>query len=59
MHIFLDSGSRYNKVNAALLPDAPRETKELPQGDINRWLEVHRCRCAVMSKRGWATARRA
>ena len=40
VRIFLDSGSRYNKVNAALLPDAPRETMELPQGDISRRLEV-------------------
>ena len=39
-YIFLDSGSRYNKVNAALLPDAPRETMDLPQGDISRRLEV-------------------
>ncbi len=40
VRIFLDSGSRYNKVNAALLPDAPRETMDLPQGDISRRLEV-------------------
>ena len=40
MRIFLDSGSRYNKVNAALLPDAPRETMELPQADISRRLQV-------------------
>ena len=40
MRIFLDSGSRYNKVNAALLPDALRELMELPQGDISRRLEV-------------------
>ena len=40
VRIFLDSGSRYNKVNAALLPDAPRETMELPQADISRRLEV-------------------
>ena len=33
-------GSRYNKVNAALLPDAPRETMDLPQADISRRLEV-------------------
>lgn len=40
VRIFLDSGSRYNKVNAALLPDAPRVTMELQQGDISRRLEV-------------------
>ena len=40
VRIFLDSGSRYNKVNAALLPDTPRETMELPQADISRRLEV-------------------
>ncbi len=40
VRFFLDLGSRYNKVNAALLPDAPRETMELPQADISRRLEV-------------------
>ena len=40
VRFFLDSGSRYNKVNSALLSDAPRETMDLPQGDISRRLEV-------------------
>ena len=40
VRFFLDSGSRYNKVKAVLLPDAPRETMDLPQGDISRRLEV-------------------
>ena len=40
VRIFLDSGSRYNKVNVALLPDAKRELLDLPQGDISRRLEV-------------------
>lgn len=40
VRFFLDSGSRYNKVNAALLPGAPRELMDLPQGDISRRLQV-------------------
>ena len=59
VRIFLDSGSRYNKVNAALLPDAPRETMELPQADISRRLEVQQvpvCR-AVESRVGDRTTR--
>ena len=42
VRFFLDSGSRYNKVNAALLPGAPRELMNLPQGDISRRLQVLR-----------------
>lgn len=59
VRFFLDSGSRYNKVNAALLPDAPRETMELPQADISRRLEVLRvpvCR-AVETQVGDYTTR--
>lgn len=59
VRFFLDSGSRYNKVNAALLPDAPRETMDLPQGDISRRLEVQQvpvC-CDVETRVGDYTAR--
>lgn len=59
VRFFLDSGSRYNKVNAALLPDAPRELMELPQADISRRLEVLRvpvCR-AVETQVGDYTTR--
>lgn len=59
VRIFLDSGSRYNKVNAALLPDAPRELMDLPQGDISRRLQVQQmpvCR-AVETRVGDYTMR--
>ena len=51
VRFFLDSGSRYNKVNAPLLPDATREMIDLPQGDISRRLQVLRvpvCRAVEM-----------
>lgn len=59
VRFFLDSGSRYNKVNAALLPGAPRELMDLPQGDISRRLEVRQvpvCR-AVETRVGDYTTR--
>ena len=59
VRFFLDSGSRSNKVNAALLPDAPRELMDLPQGDISRRLQVQRvpvCR-AVEARVGDCTTR--
>lgn len=59
VRFFLDLGCRYNKVNAALLPDAPRETMELPQADISRRLEVQQvpvCR-AVETRVGDCTTR--
>ena len=59
VRIFLDSGSRYNKVNAALQQDAPRELMDLPQGDISRRLQVLRvsvCR-AVEARVGDCTTR--
>lgn len=59
VRFFLDSGSRYNKVNAALLPDAPRELIALPQGDISRRLQVQQvpvCR-AVETRVGDCTTR--
>ena len=52
VRIFLDSGSRYNKVNVALLPDAKRELLDLPQGDISRRLEVRQVPvCRVVETR--------
>ena len=59
VRFFLDSGSRYNKVNAALLPGAPRELMDLPQGDISRRLQVQQmpvCR-AVETQVGDYTTR--
>lgn len=59
VRIFLDSGSRYNKVNSALQQDAPRELMDLPQGDISRRLQVLRvpvCR-AVETQVGDYTTR--
>lgn len=52
VRFFLDSGSRYNKVNAALLPGAPCELMDLPQGDISRRLEVQQVPvCRVVETR--------
>ena len=59
VRFFLDSGSRYNRVNAPLLPDATCEMMDLPQGDISRRLEVQRvpvCR-AVETRVGDYTTR--
>lgn len=59
VRFFLDSGSRYNRMNAPLLPDATCEMMDLPQGDISRRLEVQRvpvCR-AVETRVGDYTTR--